>query len=89
MRRGEGEGLGRQDVKEGGRRGKGLNPVGGRHGGLKQQVANDIIYRANNTFSFTVLRRSVRAGHAEMDALPLVRKNVRVMELSNSFLLWH
>ena len=69
MRRGEGEGLGRQDVKEGGRRGKGLNPVGGRHGGLKQQGANDIIYRANNTFSFTVLGRGVRAGHAKMNAL--------------------
>ena len=24
---------------------------------------------ANNTFSFTVLRRGVEAGHAEMDAL--------------------
>jgi len=69
VRRGEGEGLSRQDVKEGGRRGKGLNPVGGRHGGLKQQGANDIIYRANNTFSFTVLRRGVGARHAEMDAL--------------------
>ena len=64
MRRGEGEGLGRQDVKEGGRRGECLDPVGGRHGGLKQQGANNIIDGANNVFSFTVLWRGVRAGHA-------------------------
>jgi len=36
VRRGEVEGLGRQNVKEGGRRGEGLDPVAGRHGGLKQ-----------------------------------------------------
>jgi len=69
VRRGEIESLGWQDVEEGSRRGEGLDPVGRRHGGLKQQGANDIIYGANNTFSFTVLRRGVGARHAEMDAL--------------------
>ena len=69
MRRGEIESLGWQDVEEGSRRGEGLDPVGRRHGGLKQQGANDIIYGANNTFSFTVLRRGIRARHAKMNAL--------------------
>jgi len=45
-----------------------LDPVGWRHGGLKQQGANNIIDGANNAFSFTILRRSVGAGHAEMNA---------------------
>jgi hypothetical protein len=33
-----------------------LNPVGGRHGRLKEQGANYIIYGADNAFSFTILR---------------------------------
>jgi len=68
VRRGEVEGLGRQNVNEGGRRGEGLDPVAGRHGGLKQQGANDIINRANNTFSFTVLRGGVGTRHSKMNA---------------------
>ena len=68
MRRGETESLGRQNVDQRSGRGESLNPVKGRHGGLKQQGANDIIYGANNTFSFTVLRRGIRAGHAKMNA---------------------
>jgi hypothetical protein len=36
---------------------------------LKEQGANNIIDRANNAFSFTVLRRGVRAGHAKVNAL--------------------
>ena len=69
MRHREVEGFGRQNVKEGGRRGECLDPVGGRHGGLKQQGANNIIDGADNALSFTILRRGVGAGHAEMDAL--------------------
>ena len=69
MRRGEIKSRGWQDVEEGSRRGEGLDPVGRRHGGLKQQGANDIIYGANNTFSFTVLRQGIRAGHVKMNAL--------------------
>ena len=68
MRRREVEGFGWQNVKEGGRHGECLDPVGGRHGGLKQQGANDIIYGANNTFSFTVLRRGVGTRHSKMNA---------------------
>ena len=67
--RGEVEGLGWQDVNQRGRRGEGLNLVGGGHGCLKQQGANDIIYGVNNTFGFTILRRSIRARHEKMDAL--------------------
>jgi len=69
VRRGEAEGLGWQDVNQDSRRGKGLDPIGGRHGGLKQQGANNIINRANNAFSFTILGRGVRARHAKMNAL--------------------
>ena len=69
VRRGESEGLGWQNVNQDSRRGKSLDPIGGRHGGLKQQGANNIINRANNAFSFTVLGRGVRAGHAKMNAL--------------------
>ena len=65
MQHGEVEGLGRQNVKEGGRRGEGLDPVAGRHGGLKQQGANDIINGANNTFGFTILRRGVGTRHSK------------------------
>jgi hypothetical protein len=43
MRRGEAKSLGRQNVNQRSGCGEGLNPVGGRHGGLKQQGANDII----------------------------------------------
>jgi hypothetical protein len=43
MQRGEGKSLGRQNVNQRSGCGEGLNPVGGRHGGLKQQGANDII----------------------------------------------
>ena len=66
---GEVEGLGWQDVNQRCRRGEGLKPVGRWHGCLKQQGANDIIYGANNMFSFTVLRRGVGARHAKMNAL--------------------
>ena len=60
MRRGEAEGLGWRDVNQDSRRGKGLDPIGGRHGGLKQQGANNIINRPNDAFSFTVLRARCR-----------------------------
>ena len=60
VRHGEVESLGWQDVKERRRYGESLNLVSRRHEGLKQQGANDIIYGANNTFSFTVLRRGIR-----------------------------
>ena len=63
--RGEVEGLGWQDVNQRGRRGEGLNLVGGGHGCLKQQGANDIIYGVNNTFSFTILRRGVGTRHSK------------------------
>jgi hypothetical protein len=43
MRRGEAKSLGRKNVNQRSGCGEGLNPVGGRHGGLKQQGANDII----------------------------------------------
>ena len=69
MRHGEVESLGWQDVKERRRCGESLNLVSRRHEGLKQQGANDIIYGANNTFGFTILRRSIRARHEKMDAL--------------------
>jgi len=69
VRRGESEGLGWQNVNQDSRRGKSLDPIGGRHGGLKQQGANNIINRANNAFSFTILGRGVRARHAKMNAL--------------------
>jgi hypothetical protein len=61
---GEVESLGVQNVKESSGGGECLNPVGGRHGRLKEQGANYIIYGADNAFSFTILRRSVGAGHA-------------------------
>ena len=69
VRRGILESFGGQDVEQGGRRGECLDPVGGGHGGLKKQGANDIIYRTNNAFSFTILRRGVWTGHAKLDAL--------------------
>ena len=69
VRRGESESLGWQNVNQDNRCGKSLDPIGGRHGGLKQQGANNIINRANNAFSFTVLGRGVRARHAKMNAL--------------------
>ena len=68
MRRRESEGLGGQDVKQSRRGGERFNPVRGGHGGLEQQGANNIIGRSNDAFSFTVLRRGVRAGHAKVDA---------------------
>jgi hypothetical protein len=61
--------LRRKYVEKNSRRGKGLHLVGGRHGCLKEQGANNIIDRANNAFSFTVLRRGVRAGYAKVNAL--------------------
>jgi hypothetical protein len=41
-----------------------LDLVGWRHGRLKEQGANYIIYGADNAFSFTILRRSVGTRHA-------------------------
>ena len=38
---------------------------------MKQQGANDIIGSANNALNFTVLRRSVAAGHAETNSVGL------------------
>ena len=69
MRCRENKGLGWQDVKQPCRGGECLDPIRGGHGHLEQQGANNIINRANNTFSFTVLGRGVRAGHAKMNAL--------------------
>ena len=43
MRPGEAKSLGRQNVNQRSGCGEVLNPVGGRHGGLKQQGANGII----------------------------------------------
>lgn len=65
---GEGASLGLQNVEQNLRGGEFLDPVGGRHGGLKQQGANDIVGRPNNALSFNILRRGVGAGYAKMDA---------------------
>jgi hypothetical protein len=40
----------------------GLNPKGGRHGGLGQECSKDIVGRTNAPFGFAILWRSVRAG---------------------------
>ena len=50
---------------------------------MEQQGANDIIGSANNTLSFTVLRRSVGACHAEMDSMGLEeRAGSEIIELA-------
>jgi hypothetical protein len=65
VRHGEVESLGGQDVEQGGCHGESLDPVGGRHGRLKEQGANDITDRVNNAFGFTILRRSGRGRTCE------------------------
>jgi hypothetical protein len=80
MRHGKVESLSGQNVRQINRCG-GLNPVGGRHGCLKEQGANDIIHRANDAFGFTILRPSVGARHTKMDALG--EEKLRALELSN------
>ena len=58
--------LGRQNVEEVGSCLEGFTPVGGQKGGPKQKSAHNIVERTNEALSLTVLRRSVRTGHAEM-----------------------
>ena len=66
---GEVECLGGKNVKEEGCGGKSLNPIGWGDTGLKQEGTNNIIDGTNNAFSFTVLRRGIRTGHPELDAV--------------------
>ena len=46
-----------------------LNPIGRGQTGLKQYGASSIVDGANHALSFTVLRRSVRAGHAQVNTI--------------------
>jgi hypothetical protein len=48
---------------------KSLNPIGRRHTSLKQHGASSIIDGADHALSFTVLRRSVWAGQAQVYAI--------------------
>ena len=50
---------------------------------MEQQGANDIIGSANNALNFTVLRRSVVAGHAETNSVGLEeRAGSEIIELA-------
>lgn len=49
--------------------GERLCPVGGRHGGLKEERAGDIVDGADRTFSLAVLGGCVRAREAKADAV--------------------
>ena len=69
MQRREVERLGGEDVEEVGSGAKGSNPESGRNTGLKQKGTNDIISGTDNSFSFTVLGRSVWAGHAQVNTI--------------------
>ena len=46
-----------------------LNPIGRGQTGLKQYGASSIVDGANHALSFTVLRRSVWAGHAQVNTI--------------------
>ena len=48
---------------------KGLNPIGWRHAGLKQQGASSVIDGMNHALGFTVLRRGVWGGHAQVNTV--------------------
>ena len=63
---GEPERLGGQNVEKVGGCLQSFDRVGGWKGGLKQKAAHNIVERTNEALSLTVLRRSVRTGHAEM-----------------------
>jgi len=39
--------------------------IGGRHGSLEEEGASDIVGSANHALSFSVLLRSIGAGHAK------------------------
>ena len=83
VRRREVERLGGEGVEEVGSGAKGSNPESGRNTGLKQKGANDIISGMDNSFSFTVLGRSVWAGHAQLDAVSEEEgAGTRVIELA-------
>jgi len=45
--------------------GESIGPVGGRHGSLEEEGASDIVGTANHALSFSVLLRSIGAGHAK------------------------
>jgi len=46
-----------------------LNPIGWGHVGLKQYGASSIVDGVNHALSFTVLRRGVWAGHAQVNTI--------------------
>ena len=60
--------FGREDVQHVCCGVKGLNPIGWRHAGLKQQGASSIIDGTNYALGFTILRRGVWARHPKMKA---------------------
>ena len=55
MRSGEMKGFGGKKIKEMSGHGKGFDPVGGRHGSLEKERANDIVDGTDHTLSSTVL----------------------------------
>jgi hypothetical protein len=61
------EGFGGKTVYEISGSGKGVRPVVGRHGGMKQQSVGDIIYGAEHTLDFAVLLGGVWTRHSERD----------------------
>jgi hypothetical protein len=54
------------DQEHGG--GESFDPIGGRHGGVNQKRANNIVQCAKHALSLAVLSRCVRARGAEKDA---------------------
>ena len=61
---------------------KGLNPIGWRHAGLKQQGASSVIDGMNHALGFTVLRRGVWGGHAQVNTVGEEKgARARVVEL--------
>ena len=61
---------------------QGLNPIRGRHGGLEEERANDVVHAPDHTLGTAILGGCIGAGHAKVNAVSAKKcARARVVEL--------